>query len=254
MDESAYGYWLPPDASAHGPQIDHLLGFLHIFMALIFFGWAAFFVYCLIRFRARANHAATYAPVRAAFIKYAEGTIIAVELLLLFGVSMPIWLRYKQARPDEAQALHLRVVAEQYAWNIHYPGRDKKFGKASVEAMNGDNPLGLDPDDAAGKDDIVTINQLHIPVNTPVIIDISSKDVIHGFNIPALRVKQDAIPGQLSTLWFTATQTGHFELACAQLCGLGHYRMRGDVYIDSPADYAKWEQENAPAVPAPEQK
>jgi cytochrome c oxidase subunit 2 len=251
MDESAYGYWLPPDASAHGPQIDHLLILLHVFMAVIFIGWLGFLVFCLIKFRARADRRASYEMPRAAFVKYAEFSIIVIELLLLFGVSTPIWWRYKQTPADEANALHIKVVAEQYAWNVHYPGKDNKFGKAGLEWMSSDNPLGLDPDDAAGKDDLTTINQLHVPLGRTVIVDVTSKDVIHGFNIPVLRIKADAIPGQQATLWFTGTKVGHYELACAQLCGLGHYRMRGDVYVDTPEDFAKWEHDNAPTQPEP---
>ena len=246
MDESAYGYWLPPDASAHGPQIDHLIVWMHAFMAVIFLGWLAFFLFCLVKFRARADHRATYKLPRAAFVKYAEVSVVFVELLLLFGVSTPIWFRYRQAPADLSNALHIKVVAEQYAWNFRYPGKDGKFGAASAALMNGDNPLGLDPDDKDGKDDIVTVNQLHIPLNRPVVIELSSKDVIHGFNIPALRVKQDAIPGQLATIWFTAVKPGHYELACAQLCGLAHYQMRGDVFVDTPEQFAKWEQDNQP--------
>ena len=112
--------------------------------------------------------------------------------------------------------------------------------------MSSDNPLGMDPDDPDGKDDITSVNQFHVPVGKDVIVQISSKDVIHSFNIPVLRVKQDAIPGGRIPIWFKATQAGHFELACAQLCGLGHYRMRADVLIDTPEEFAKWAAENAP--------
>jgi cytochrome c oxidase subunit II len=115
-----------------------------------------------------------------------------------------------------------------------------------VGLIGGDNPLGIDPEDKDSKDDITSVNVFHIPVHKPIIVEVSSKDVIHSFNIPVLRVKQDTIPGQRIPVWFEATQTGHFELACAQLCGLGHYRMRADVFIDTPEDYAKWEAENAP--------
>src|SRR5205814_207611 len=124
--------------------------------------------------------------------------------------------------------------------------KDGKFGKSDPSLISGDNPLGVDPEDPSGKDDLVTVNQLHIPVNRPVIVAVSSKDVIHSFNIPVLRVKQDTIPGQQIPIWFEATAPGHFELACAQLCGLGHYRMRADVLVDTPEDYGKWEAENAP--------
>ncbi|TMB20055.1 MAG: hypothetical protein E6J65_16975, partial [Deltaproteobacteria bacterium] len=186
--------------------------------------------------------------------------VVVVEIFLLFGLSTPVWLSYKNNVPDAKKALHVRLVAEQFAWNFQYPGKDGKFGKNDPSQISGDNPLGIDPEDPAGKDDLVTVNNLHVPANRPVIVDVSSKDVIHSFNIPVLRVKQDTIPGQLISVWFEATQTGHFELACAQLCGLGHYRMRGDVLIDTPEEFAKWQAENAPPPPgepaaaAPEEK
>jgi len=260
MDEKIYGWWLPPDVSVHGAKIDQLMSVLHWFMALLFIGWGVFFVYCLIRFRARPGHVAMYTPVKGIATKYIEGFVVVVEILLLFGLSTPVWLAYKNNVPDAAKALHIRLVAEQFAWNFQYPGKDGKFGKSDPSLISGDNPLGVDPEDPSGKDDLVTVNQLHIPVNRPVIVAVSSKDVIHSFNIPVLRVKQDTVPGQQIPIWFEATQAGHFELACAQLCGLGHYRMRADVLIDTPEEFAKWAAENAPppqeepAAAAPEKK
>jgi cytochrome c oxidase subunit II len=260
MDEKIYGWWLPPDVSVHGAKIDQLMSVLHWFMALLFIGWGVFFVYCLFRFRARPGHTALYTPVKAVATKYIEAFVLVVEVFLLFALSTPVWLAYKNNVPDASKALRVRMVAEQFAWNFQYPGKDGKFGKTDASQISGDNPLGLDPEDAAGKDDLVTVNQLHIPVRTAMIVDISSKDVIHSFNVPVLRVKQDTIPGQQIPVWFEATQTGHFELACAQLCGLGHYRMRGDVLIETPEEFAKWEAENAPppqeppAAAAPEEK
>ena len=260
MDEKIYGWWLPPDVSVHGAKIDQLMSVLHWFMLLLFVGWGIFFVYCLVRFRARPGRVAMYMPVKGIATKYIEAFVVVVEIFLLFGLSMPVWLAYKNNVPDAKKALHVRLVAEQFAWNFQYPGKDGKFGKNDSSLISGDNPLGVDPEDPAGKDDVVTVNNLHLPTNRPVIVDVSSKDVIHSFNIPVLRVKQDTIPGQQVSVWFEATQTGHFELACAQLCGLGHYRMRGDVLIDTPEDFAKWQAENAPppqeepAAAAPEEK
>jgi len=124
-----------------------------------------------------------------------------------------------------------------------------KFGRTDASLVSSENPLGLDPDDPDGKDDVVAVNQMHVAQGKPTVVTLSAKDVIHAFNIPVLRVKQDAIPGQSVPVWFEATQTGHFELACAQLCGLGHYRMRADVYVDTPEGFAKWQTDNAPGAP-----
>ena len=249
MDQitGSYGYWLPMDISAHGGPIDRLMAVIHWFMLLLFVGWGIYYVYCLIKFRARPGHTATYAPVKAIFTKYVEAAVVVVEGVLLFGLSTPVWFKYKGAPAGDAN--QIRLVAEQFAWNFHYAGKDGKFGRTDASLVSSENPLGLDPDDPDGKDDVVAVNQMHVAQGKPTVVTLSAKDVIHAFNIPVLRVKQDAIPGQSVPVWFEATQTGHFELACAQLCGLGHYRMRADVYVDTPEGFAKWQTDNAPGAP-----
>ena len=137
------------------------------------------------------------------------------------------------------------MIAQQFAWNIHYPGPDGKFGTGKAELMNdATNPLGLDPADTNGADDIVTLNQMYIPVDKNVVVKLSSKDVIHSFGVPVLRVKQDAIPGMEIPIWFKAKQTSEparpFEIACAQLCGIGHSTMRGFVNVMPQADFDAW--------------
>jgi cytochrome c oxidase subunit 2 len=132
------------------------------------------------------------------------------------------------------------LIGEQFAWNVHYPGPDGKFGRTDIAKVTADNPLGLDRADAAAKDDITTINQLYLPVNRTVLIQLSSKDVIHSLGLIEMRVKQDAIPGMTMPVWFVPTRVGEYEIACSQLCGLGHFRMRGFVTIQSDADFRKW--------------
>jgi cytochrome c oxidase subunit 2 len=106
--------------------------------------------------------------------------------------------------------------------------------------VNPDNPLGLDRRDPAGRDDITTINRMNLPLNKPVIVYLSTKDVVHSFGLPQMRVKQDATPGIVQPVWFTPTQTGEWDIACSQLCGLGHFRMRGVYAILPQAEYDKW--------------
>lgn len=256
-------YWLPEDYSTHGAGIDQLITIIHWFMALLFVGWGIFYLYCLFRFRHRDGHKATYEPITAKVSKYAEVGVLVFEIVLLLGISMPIWAKYKNEPPKESEATMVRVVAEQFAWNFHYPGKDGKFGPTKIDLISGgDNPLGLDLDHPDAKDDFSTVNVFHFPVNKPVYIKLSSKDVIHGFGIHGLRMKQDAVPGMEIPIWFQASKLppppfeegkGHFELACSQLCGLGHYRMGAQVYVDSPEDFAKWEAEYAPPPPEPEE-
>ena len=134
----------------------------------------------------------------------------------------------------------IRVVAEQFAWNAHYPGKDGSFGRVDPRLLAPENPLGLDTRSPAGRDDITTINEIVVPVGRPVILQLSAKDVIHSLGIPAMRIKQDANPGMLVPVWFTPTMTGEFDVACSQLCGLGHYRMKGILRVLDQEAFSRW--------------
>ena len=235
-----YGWWLPADFSTHGAAIDHLIIVVHIFMAFLFVGWISFFIYALIRFRQRDGHKAQHHVTHFKLPTYLEIAVAIFEVVLLAAFSFPIWHHYRQEPPDEARAMHIHIVAEQFAWNVHYPGPDGKFGRRNPALVTPDNPIGLDPKDPDGKDDVTTINQLHIPVHTPVIVSLTSKDVIHSFFLPVMRIKQDVIPGQQIPVWFEGTGEGDFEIACAQLCGLGHYRMKGYFSIESKDKFDAW--------------
>ena len=179
-----------------------------------------------------------------------------VEAVLLIGFAIPLWAARVDAMPPESEALVVQVTGEQFAWNIHYPGPDGIFGRTDIKLIDlQSNPLGLDRSDPAAKDDVTTVNQLYLPVNKPVIVRLRSKDVIHSFGVPEFRVKQDAIPGLTIPIWFVPnvttaemrTRTGNpefqYEIACAQLCGLGHCRMRGLVTVQTAEEFQKWMDE-----------
>ena len=142
--------------------------------------------------------------------------------------------------PPEHEAVVVRVIGEQFAWNAHYPGADGQFGAQNVKLLAADNPLGLDPRSPAGKDDITTINEIVVPIGRPVIVHLSAKDVIHSFGVPAMRIKQDANPGMMTAVWFTPTVTGDFDVACSQLCGLGHYRMKAILRVVTADEFTRW--------------
>jgi cytochrome c oxidase subunit 2 len=230
----------PVEASAHAAQIDQMTIYTHWLMAILFVGWGAFFIYTLIRFRKGAHPKADYAGVKSHFASYIEWAVAVIELVLIVAFAIPAWASRVDAFPQENQATVVRVVAEQFAWNVQYPGADGQFGRTDPKLMSSDNPLGLDRSDPAAKDDITTINQLVLPVGKPVIIHLTSKDMIHSFSLIQMRVKQDAIPGQSIPVWFTPILTGDWEINCSQLCGLGHFRMRGAYSIKSQADYDAW--------------
>jgi cytochrome c oxidase subunit 2 len=247
---------LPPLATTHGAQIDSLIGWIHIFMLILFVGWGAFFTYVLIRFRRSRNPVANYRGVKSHASSYLEGGVLVVEMVLLFAFSIPLWAARVDHVPPESDALVVHVTGEQFAWNVRYPGPDGLFGRTDIKLIDLQmNPLGIDREDPAAKDDITTLNQLYLPVNRPVIVKLRSKDVIHSFGVPEFRVKQDAIPGLTIPIWFVPnvttaemrTRTGNaefqYEIACAQLCGLGHYRMRGFVTVLGAEEFQKWTEE-----------
>ncbi len=240
MQEDIYGYWLPLNVSTHGEAVDQLINVLHVFMLLLFVGWGIFFVYCLIRFRQGASPTARYEPIKGKASKYLEVFVVVFEAFLLVGLSMPVWSDFRTELPSESKALTVEVTAEQFAWGVHYPGADGVFGRKSFEFVTPENLLGLDPNDPNGKDDFNSINNLHVPVGKPVLIKLTSKDMIHSFKVPVLRLTQDAIPGQEIPFWFNTTRTGVYDIACAQLCGLGHFRMRGQLHIQTQADFDAW--------------
>ena len=253
---------LPFPASEHALKLDYMNSWVHWLMLILFVGWGAFFIFTVIRFRAKANSKADYNGVKSNFSKYAEVGIVVFEAFLLIGFAYPIWSELKTDVPKVTEdTVQVRVIAQQFAWNCHYPGEDGKFGPTKPELVDEEtNPVGLDRSSPAGADDIVTINQLHLPVNKMAMIYLTSKDVIHSFALPEMRVKQDAIPGMSIPVFFTPTKTSTefleeikgtgregkgYEIACAQLCGNSHYRMRGFLTVDTEEEFEAFLAEEA---------
>jgi len=232
--------YMPVQASAHAAEIDHMTVLVHWLMLVLFVGWGLFFLFALFRFRRGANPRASYTGAKGKISKGLEVAVAVIEGVLLVFYAIPAWATRVTRFPSESEAVVVRVVGEQFAWNIHYPGPDGKFGRTDLNRVTADNPLGLDRTDPNAKDDITTVNQLYLPVNRPVLVHLFSKDVIHSFGVYEFRVKQDAIPGMTIPLWFVPTRPGEYDIACSQLCGLGHFRMRGFVTVQSDADFRKW--------------
>ncbi|MEW6321966.1 MAG: cytochrome c oxidase subunit II [Acidobacteriota bacterium] len=234
--------WLgmPVAASAEAADVDRIMALVHWLMLVLFVGWSTFFVYVLVRFRRSRQPVANYHGARARWASWVEGGVLAAEIVLLAFFSIPVWSARVDALPAERESTVVRVVAEQFAWNVHYPGADGVFGRTDIRLVNPDNPLGLDRRDPAAVDDITTINRLNLPVGKPVIVHLSTKDVIHSFALPQMRIKLDATPGLVQPVWFTPTVTGEWDIPCSQLCGLGHFRMRGVYAVLPPAEFDAW--------------
>jgi cytochrome c oxidase subunit 2 len=239
---------LPVLASEHGAQVDKLIIYVHWLMIVLFVGWLAYFAYTLFRFHHSRNPKADYIGVRNHASNYIEGAVALVEGILLVAVAVPFWARAVDKFPKESESTRIQVVAQQFAWNVRYPGKDGVFGRQDMHYVAETNVFGVDPKDEHGKDDVQTLNEIHVPLvkspdgNTkPVIIYISSRDVIHSFKIIAMRVCQDAIPGMRIPIWFRPTQEGRYQINCAQLCGNGHSGMAGGfLIVESQAAFDKW--------------
>ena len=248
---------LPISISSSGPAIDETIALMHWLMLFLFIGWGTFFIVSLIKFRKSKSPQADYVGVKSHMSTVFEVAVALIEIILLIGFSFPIWANRVNDVPTSNQdIIHVRVVAQQYAWNIHYPGPDGLFGNLKSELVDEvSNPIGLDRSSFGASDDFFTINQFHIPVNKKIRIDLSTKDVIHSFKLPELRVGQDAIPGMTIPIHFEATMTSEqflkqmvgtpregkgLEIACAQLCGLGHYRMKGYLTVETEDEYNDW--------------
>ncbi len=209
-----------------------LLGVALFFLILVH----SLLITFVIRYR-RARHARAHYVTGDRRWELVWLGVPAVILLVLVVLSRQVMARI---RSGGAPALVVEVLAEQYAWNFRYPGPDGKFGRIDPARMDASNPWGRVPDDPDGRDDIITINLLHLPVGEPAEFRLRAKDVVHSFFLPDLRFKQDAVPGMTMQFRLTPTAPGEYAVACAEFCGLGHYRMRGFLTVEPRADFEKW--------------
>jgi cytochrome c oxidase subunit 2 len=232
---------MPPLASENGQDVDNLIVYVHWLMLALFAGWIVYFFYTVNRFRSSRNPKADYVGVRNHASSYIELAVAAVEAVLLIFIAVPLWAKAVDKFPAASESTVIQVVAEQYNWNARYAGPDGVFGRQDMKFVSETNKFGVDMSDPNGKDDIQLVNEIHVPVGKPVIIYLSSKDVIHSLKIIAMRVCQDAIPGLRIPVWFKPTQVGRYQINCAQLCGFGHAGMtHGFLTVQTQADYDNW--------------
>jgi cytochrome c oxidase subunit II len=230
----APSWFLPAEASAHGHALDHHL-LLNLWIALGLLALAH--IILLLGLILRRHSEATslkrieYLPLAALAILFGFLTIKAERLWAV--------TRYTGA---SLTALQIEVTGVQFAWYIRYPGPDATFGIARPQlvAPGEGNPLGLDPTDPHSADDIIS-SELVLPANREIDLRLNAQDVIHGFSIPELRLKQNAVPGQTIHVHFTPTTPGTYAILCTQLCGLGHYRMNATLRIVTPEQFVAWQ-------------
>jgi cytochrome c oxidase subunit 2 len=241
-------WWMPELASVHGAGIDQQLVLTLVVAGVAFFLAQIALGYLIWRYRVRGTDRATYWHEDPKL----EVTWTVVTAIVFIGLAVQgnrIWARYIFSSPA-ADAITVEVTGQQFAWNIRYAGADGRFGRTDPKLINDANAeyLGLDPADPAGKDDIMTQNIMAVPVNRPVRVMLRTKDVTHAFFVPNLRVKQDAVPGLNIPVNFTPTKVGEFEIACAELCGMQHYKMRARLLVMPEAEYQNWLKQRASAL------
>jgi cytochrome c oxidase subunit II len=248
-----YGWWLPPNVSTVGGPIDRIFYVILIVTGVVCVLVQGALVIFLVKYRARPGGRAhyTHGNNRLELIWTAVPAIFLAGLAL---VSQQVWgeikpsAGFRGAQDGAGDPVIIEIVAQQFAWNIRYPGADGVFGRRDVARVSGTNLIGLDPTDPASADDILSPNQLHIPVGRQIQVRLTSKDVLHSFFLPDFRVKQDAVPGMQINVFFDALEAGNFEIACAELCGLQHYYMKGYVTVHESDDaFNAWLAEKAPA-------
>lgn len=233
--------WLPPVASQHGEDVDFVINYLLVTTGIVFVVGHAALAWLVLKHSGREK--STYRPVS----NRVEWMWALVPVVFMAGISEAgvlvlggsVWDQLYGERPQDA--IEVEVVGKQFEWFVRYPGKDGEFGRTLPELVHEvRNPLGLDRKDPAAKDDLFSRGVLRLPVDRTAIIHLRTHDVQHSFSVPSFRVKQDLVPGFATETRVRPIRTGQFEIACAELCGLGHYKMRGTTIVLSQEEFDAW--------------
>jgi cytochrome c oxidase subunit II len=234
-------WWWTPIASNWG-YIDDTIIITFWITGVVFVAIILFMAYCLFRFRHKKGTQAAYEPEN----KKLEWWLTVLTSVGVAGMLAPglfVWNQFVTV-PKEADVVE--VIGQQWQWNFRLPGKDGVLGTSDTRNVSPENPLGLNANDPSAQDDVLIEGQdLHLPLNRPVKVLLRSIDTIHDFYVPQFRAKMDIVPGMVTFFWFTPTRAGTFESICAELCGTGHYTMRGVVVVDEESAYQAWLQEQS---------
>ncbi len=234
-------WWWTPIASNWG-YIDDTIIITFWITGTVFIALIVFIAYCVLRYHHRKGRRAVYEPEN----KKLEWWLVGLTTLGVVGMLVPGVLVWNQFITVPEEADEIEVVGQQWQWSFRLPGKDGVLGATNVRHVSYENPLGVDPDDPSGQDDVVVeADDLHFLLDRPVKVLLRSLDVLHNFYVPQFRAKMDMVPGMVTYFWFIPTRTGTFEILCAELCGIGHYAMRGYVVVDEESAYQAWLQEQS---------
>ncbi|WP_404993713.1 c-type cytochrome [Cupriavidus pauculus] len=229
-------WWATPLAS-NWKQMDDTLTITLVITGVFFIVINLFVAYIVWRFRHREGHRAAYEPENARLERWLIG-LSTVGIMALLAPGLIVYADYVHPPPG---AMQMEVIGQQWQWAFRFPGKSGQLGTTDARFVNASNPLGLNPDDPHGQDNVIIVGpEVHLPLNRPIKVLLRSKDVLHDFYVPPIRARMNMVPGMVTSFWFTPTQAGKFDILCAQLCGVGHYNMRGYVIVEEQAAFDSW--------------
>jgi len=229
--------WYFTELASNWAMVDLTMDITFYVTGFVFVVVNLFMAYCVIKFRHKKGARSTYEPENKKLEYWLTGlTAVGVAAMLTPGLF--VWGKFVDV-PEDAHIVE--AVGQQWHWTYRYPGEDGKLGEVDAERITMENPFGIDPEDPNSQDDVIVYNpEAHIPIDQPVKFLLRSKDVLHNFTVAQFRVKMDLVPGMNTFMWLTPTKTGRFELLCEELCGVGHFAMRGAVVVDEADDFDAW--------------
>ncbi len=229
-------WWWTPIASNWG-YIDDTIIVTFWVTGVVFVAVLFFMAYCVYRYSYQADRRSEYQPENTKLEWWLTGlTTVGVVVMLTPGLF--VWNQFVTVPEGTAE---FEVVGQQWQWSFRYPGKDGVLGTTDVRNISDENPFGLNPNDPNGQDDLlIEDSEAHLPIDRPVKVLMRSIDVLHDFYVPELRAKLDMVPGMVTYIWFIPTRTGTFDILCFELCGVGHYIMRGKLVVEEESAYQAW--------------
>ena len=229
-------WYFTPIASNWG-AIDTTISITFWVTGFVFVAVNLFMAYAVLRYRYRAGNRARYEPENKK-LEWWLFWLTAVGVAAMLAPGLAVWAKFVDVPKD---ATEVEAVGQQWHWMYRFPGKDGKLGTVDARHVSSQNPFGMNPSDPNGQDDILVANpELHLPIGKPVKVLLRSMDVLHNFSVAQIRVKMDLVPGLVTHVWFTPTRTGDFDILCEELCGIGHFVMRGRIVVDEEAAFRNW--------------
>ena len=229
--------WYFTPIASNWQAMDDTISITFWVTGFVFVAINLFMAYCVIRYRQRKGRQAAYEPENKKLELWLTGlTTVGVAAMLAPGLL--VWAKFVDVPKDAAV---FEAVGKQWYWSYRFPGKDGKLGTVDARYVSDKNPFGMNPDDPDGQDDVLVASpELHLPLGRPVKALLRSTDVLHDFAVPQFRAKMDLVPGLVTYIWFTPTRTGKFDLLCNELCGVGHFVMRGKVVVEEEREFQTW--------------